>query len=84
VELRGEDGTTRPARLELLGEKLCDLTVEEGKYHQVKRMFAAVGNRVESIHRIAIGGLRLEDGLAPGQWRPLTAAELAALGFSET
>jgi 16S rRNA pseudouridine516 synthase len=83
VELRGEDGTTLPATLELLGENLCDLTVEEGKYHQVKRMFAAAGNRVESIHRIAIGPIRLEETLPSGQWRWLEEAELSALGFKE-
>jgi 16S rRNA pseudouridine516 synthase len=80
VELRGEDGMTLPARVERLSERTCDLTVEEGKYHQVKRMFAAAGNRVESIHRIAVGPVRL-DGLAEGAWRWLTDAELAALGF---
>ena len=70
VELRGEDGMTRPATVELIDERNCDLTVQEGKYHQVKRMFAAVGNRVESIHRIAIGPIRLEPELASGTMAP--------------
>ncbi len=83
VELRGEDGTTLPASLVLLSEKSCDLTVSEGKYHQVKRMFAAAGNRVESIHRIAIGAVKLPDDLASGQWRWLQATDLSALGFKE-
>ena len=83
VELRGEDGTTLPAQVELLAERSCDLTVQEGKYHQVKRMFAAVGNRVESIHRTAIGPVRLEADLPEGQWRWLDAGELASLGFKE-
>jgi 16S rRNA pseudouridine516 synthase len=83
VELRGEDGPTLPASVTLLAEKTCDLTVEEGKYHQVKRMFAAAGNRVESIHRIAIGPIKLEDALASGQWRWIRPAELSALGFQE-
>ena len=83
VELRGEDGITMPATLALLAEKSCDLTVQEGKYHQVKRMFAAAGNRVESIHRIAIGAVGLEPELAAGQWRWLTEAELSALGHKE-
>lgn len=83
VELRHEDGITMPARVELLGERLCDLTVEEGKYHQVKRMFAAAGNRVETIHRVAIGAIRLEEGLASGKWRWLSVAELDSLGFKE-
>lgn len=84
VDLRGEDGKTLPAAIEPLEERLCDLTVQEGKYHQVKRMFAAVGNRVESIHRISIGPVRLGEGLAPGTWRWLEKAELASLGYVES
>ncbi len=83
VELRGEDGMTRPATVELIDDRNCDLTVQEGKYHQVKRMFAAVGNRVESIHRIAIGPIRLEPELQSGKWRLLTETEMSALGFKE-
>jgi 16S rRNA pseudouridine516 synthase len=83
VDLRGEDGRTLPAAVAMLGEKSCDLTVEEGKYHQVKRMFAAAGNRVESIHRVAIGPIKLDDSLASGQWRWLDESELSALGFKE-
>lgn len=56
------------------------LTLTEGKYHQVKRMVAAVGNRVESLHRSAIGGLLLPADLAPGQWRWLRQADLELLG----
>jgi 16S rRNA pseudouridine516 synthase len=52
------------------------LTITEGKYHQVKRMFAAVGNRVVGLHREKIGGVELGD-LAPGEWRSLTAEEIA-------
>ena len=59
------------------------MTLEEGKYHQVKRMLGAVGNRVESIHRIAIGGLQLEEKLLAGQWRILTEVELKLLGYKE-
>ncbi len=55
------------------------LTLTEGKYHQVKRMVAAVGNRVEALHRSSIGGLVLPADLAPGQWRWLGAAELASI-----
>ena len=53
------------------------LTLTEGKYHQVKRMVAAVSNRVEALHRSQIGGLRLPDDLMPGQWRWLSAQDLA-------
>ena len=55
------------------------LTLTEGKYHQVKRMVAAVGNRVEGLHRSQIGGLKLPADLAPGQWQWLTAADLATI-----
>lgn len=55
------------------------LTLTEGKYHQVKRMVAAVGNRVEGLHRSQIGGLRLPDDLAPGQWKWLTEEDLARI-----
>ncbi|CAG0909389.1 unnamed protein product [Darwinula stevensoni] len=63
-----------------VSEHHLQLTLTEGKYHQVKRMVAAVGNRVESLHRSQIGGLRLPADLAAGQWRWLQPAELAALG----
>lgn len=81
VILRGETAPTLPAKITLRGEKECDLTLQEGKYHQVKRMFGAAGNRVESIHRIAIGDFRLEETLESGQWRFLTATDLAVLGY---
>ncbi len=55
------------------------LTLTEGKYHQVKRMVAAVSNRVEALHRSQIGGLRLPDDLTPGQWRWLSAQDLASI-----
>jgi 16S rRNA pseudouridine516 synthase len=56
-----------------------DLTLTEGKYHQVKRMLAAVGNRVDALHRSRIGGLTLPADLAPGQWRFLSEADLALI-----
>lgn len=77
-----DDGyRTRPARLEALAgdSSAVLLTITEGKYHQVKRMFAAVGNRVRYLKRLAMGGLWLDEALAPGQYRELTAAELALL-----
>ena len=58
------------------------LTLTEGKYHQVKRMVAAVGNRVEALHREAVGDLQLPADLQPGQWRWLTAADFARLGVT--
>ena len=61
------------------GERQLELTLTEGKYHQVKRMLAAVGNRVEMLHRSRIGALSLPADLLPGQWRWLDEAEVQAL-----
>lgn len=83
VALRQEDGPTLPAAVEILAERAALVAIREGRYHQVKRMFAAVGNRVESIHRVAIGGLALEDALPPGAWRFLEDADLERLGYRE-
>lgn len=73
-----EDITTRPALLEILGERVARVTLQEGRYHQIKRMFGRFRNPVLSIHREAIGALRLDAGLQPGQWRDLTRDEIAA------
>jgi 16S rRNA pseudouridine516 synthase len=62
-----------------IAETQIALTLTEGKYHQVKRMLAAVGNRVEALHRSHIGGLALDPDLREGQWRWLTAADLALI-----
>jgi len=76
LQLQGEVSLTRPAILEHIADNEVLLTITEGKYHQVKRMFAAVGNRVIGLHREQIGNIKL-DGLAPGEWRCLTDAEIA-------
>src|SRR5690606_11265792 len=60
VQLHGESKPTRPAQLELLGDSVARLKVCEGKYHQVKRMFAAVGNRIVRLHRESIGNIVLD------------------------
>ncbi|RYZ07489.1 MAG: 16S rRNA pseudouridine(516) synthase [Comamonadaceae bacterium] len=78
VVLDDDPKPVRAAACEATGESTLSLTLTEGKYHQVKRMVAAVGNRVEGLHRSRIGGLDL-GGLAPGQWRWLQAADLALL-----
>ncbi len=79
-----KDGTKcLPAKLELLGGSRCLVTVMEGKYHQVKRMFAARGKHVTALHREQIGALRLDSALQPGQYRELIPEELE-LVFSET
>jgi 16S rRNA pseudouridine516 synthase len=79
VVLDDDPQPVRAAACELGGERLLRLTLTEGKYHQVKRMVAAVGNRVEGLHRSSIGGLVLPADLAPGQWRWLSLADLALL-----
>lgn len=79
IQLQGEDQLTLPALLELVSPKEVLLTITEGKYHQVKRMFAAVGNRVLTLHREKIGEIQLD--VEEGQWRYLTEAEVQA--FSE-
>lgn len=77
VQLQGEANLTRPAILQQIEEKQVLLTITEGKYHQVKRMFAAVGNKVVGLHREQIGPVALAE-LALGEWRYLTAEEVAA------
>ena len=74
--LEGEDKPLAPAVLEVLSPTEARLTVTEGRYHMVRRMFAAVGNHVEDLHRERVGGLALPDDLAPGDWRLLTPAEI--------
>jgi 16S rRNA pseudouridine516 synthase len=73
--LEGEEKPLLPARLEVVDERAARLTITEGRYHQVRRMFAAVGNHVVDLHRERIGGIALPDDLEPGQHRILTAAE---------
>lgn len=76
LRLEGESTPLAPAALAVLGPRHARLTLTEGRYHQVRRMFAATGNHVETLHRVAVGGLTL-DGLAPGQWRVLDADDIA-------
>ena len=75
--LEGETKPLLPARLEPLGERETWLTIEEGRYHQVRRMFAAVGNHVEALHRDRIGGLGLPPDLAPGAFRLMGPDDIA-------
>lgn len=77
--LEGEDKPLAPAELEVVSETEALLTVTEGRYHQVRRMFAATGNHVEQLHRERIGGLSLPDGMARGQWKLLTEEEIALI-----
>ena len=74
--LEGEDKPLSPAVLKVITPTEATLTVTEGRYHQVRRMFAAVGNHVEALHRERVGALSLPDDLAPGEWRLLTPEEV--------
>ena len=80
--LESEKEPLAPAALEVLGPRHARLTVTEGRYHQVRRMFAATGNHVETLQRIAVGGLTLGE-LPLGEWRVLSADEIALI-FSGT
>ena len=81
IELK--DFTCAPAKLEIIkageDESLCEVTVHEGKYHQVKRMLGALGHSVTALHRRSIAGIELDGALEAGQWRELTEAEKAHL-----
>ncbi|WP_374380536.1 pseudouridine synthase [Dongia sp.] len=72
--LESETKPLLPAELTVTGERSARLVLHEGRYHQVRRMFAATGNHVETLHRAAIGGLTLGD-LAEGSWRELSLTE---------
>lgn len=74
-----EDLTTLPARLEILDERGARLTLHEGRYHQIKRMFHRTGNLVVRLHRESIGGIALPADLPAGEWRALTAGEIAGV-----
>jgi len=80
-----EDITTLPAKLEILGECRARVTLHEGRYHQIKRMFHRVQNRVVALHRVSMGGLVLPGDLPVGAWRALTAeqVQLAMIPFTD-
>ncbi|MDW0617391.1 16S rRNA pseudouridine(516) synthase RsuA [Mannheimia haemolytica] len=78
ILLRGEKEPTLPAQLEILDDYNVNLTISEGRYHQVKRMFAALGNKVEALHRWRIGDVVLDERLEEGEFRSLTSEEIAS------
>lgn len=72
----GEKHKTKPAHLEYVSDRECYLTISEGKYHQVKRMFAALGKHVVYLKRVAVGGIALDEALPCGSWRFLKEEEI--------
>ncbi len=83
VLLNDEPAPIAAAGAEIVAPHLLRLTLTEGKYHQVKRMVAAVSNRVEALHREQIGSFKLPDDLKPGEWRWLAAVDLENLVKTE-
>ncbi|ADO47781.1 16S rRNA pseudouridine(516) synthase RsuA [[Enterobacter] lignolyticus] len=81
IQLHNEKALTKPAQLEVITATEVRLTISEGRYHQVKRMFAAVGNHVVGLHRERIGAIALDPELEPGGYRPLTEDEIASVGL---
>lgn len=79
VQLHNEKDLTKPALLEAISYNQVRLTISEGRYHQVKRMFAAVGNHVVALHRERIGDIQLDAQLQPGEYRALNAEEIASI-----
>lgn len=79
ILLAREGVMTSPAQLERLSPRDCRLTIYEGRHHQVKRMFAAIGNEVTALHRERMGAIELEPSLQPGKYRTLTAQERASI-----
>lgn len=81
IELRNEKEATLPATMEIVDASNNELllTITEGKYHQVKRMFAALGNKVDQLHRERIGDIVLDEDLEPGEYRYLTQEEIDSI-----
>lgn len=75
----GERRPTKPADMEILSERECFLTISEGKYHQVKRMFKCLGKTVVHLKRVEMAGLKLDESLAAGEWRFLHKEEIRHL-----
>lgn len=78
------DGLCKPAYLNILTEFTGEITIEEGKYHQIKRMFGCCGGKVVALQRISMGSLKLDETLLEGYCRPLTNQELTLLAFSSS
>lgn len=79
VKLKGDNAITKPAGVRVIDPHAIELTIREGRYHQIKRMLAAVGNHVTALHRLRIGAIALDESLAPGEFRELTSEEVASV-----
>ncbi|AZT85375.1 pseudouridine synthase [Marinobacter sp. NP-4(2019)] len=79
MELRNDPRPTKPAKVVRVSDYEIKLTIAEGRYHQVKRMLAATGNRVEALHRLSIGAIELDSSLPPGAFRALTEEEINSI-----
>ncbi len=81
IKLMPEDIVTKPAEINILDERSCELTIYEGKFHQVKRMFEKVGNKVTYLKRIQMGDFKLPEELELGEYRELTKEEMKILNI---
>lgn len=79
IALEGEKRRCLPATMKVIDDHHIQLSISEGKYHQVKRMITSLGNKVVSLHRLQIGGIALDPELEPGDYRPLTEEEIASI-----
>lgn len=79
IHLDNEKRPTLPAHIDIIDEHTARLTISEGRYHQVKRMFGAMGNKVDCLHRERIGHIYLDSRLQPGEYRYLTPDEIASV-----
>ena len=79
IALEGEKRRCLPATMQVVDDHHIQLSISEGKYHQVKRMITSLGNEVVSLHRLQIGGIALDPELEPGDYRPLTEKEIASI-----
>ena len=79
VLLHGEKDKTLPASIEKISSHHYLISISEGRYHQVKRMFAAVNNSVQSLHRQEVAGIKLDNTLASGEYRALTENEIQSI-----
>ena len=77
--LINDKARTKPALLSIISECEAEVILTEGRYHQVKRMFAAIGNKVTALHRASIGSIQLDPELEPGEYRFLTDEEVNSI-----